>query len=219
MRDDVKTFYGGASDFDTCLQNNPNNTCDRCKDEYSGLNFWYEKLEDDYRGNVCLDVTAAMVDFRDKWFGLGCISPLAYDVIVIAIGCGVIIACLLMYIISRRFARMHRPGFLTRKYTCCEEEMILIFVYDSPQKSGYPCTRSLSPSTPRLTNGLTCYRGRSYHDSCICKCSFIIIIRVLRTLSSTATHRISRISVMISMQTTMNFPFGKQRIMQCRRRF
>ena len=115
LRHDVQNFFSGASDFDTCLDNNPNDTCGRCTSDYSSLNSWYEKLEDDYNGNVCLDVTAVMVNFRNKWFSLGCISPVAYDVIVIVIGCSVISACLLMYLISRRFSQMVQPGLLMRK--------------------------------------------------------------------------------------------------------
>jgi hypothetical protein len=116
MRDEVAGFFMGASDFDDCMRINPNDTCDRCQQQYSSMNAHYERLEDEYQGNVCLDVTAVMVEFRDKWFTLGCISPLAYDGIAIIIGACVIASCLILYLVSRKFSRTFAPGLLNREY-------------------------------------------------------------------------------------------------------
>ena len=112
----MESFFNEAYLVQACMEQHVNgSTCDKCQDVYSSLNSWYELLDDDYQGNVCLDVTAVMVNFRGKWFELGCISPVSYDLLVILIGCIVITACLLLYVLSRKLSRRHEPELLTRK--------------------------------------------------------------------------------------------------------
>lgn len=115
MTHDVQMLFENAYQFEVCLETKKNDTCDSCKHDYSTLNTWYTRIEDDYQGNVCLDVTAVMVNYRGKWFSLGCISPRAYDLFAIIIGICVLIAGLALYGCSLRYAHGDRPELLIRE--------------------------------------------------------------------------------------------------------
>jgi len=102
--DDVAKFFGDKYRFDYCVDASLNGSCDRCSSLYSSLNIFYEEIEQEYSGNLCLDLRQDMERVRGRWSALGCIVPIGYDLLVLSAASGVILLTLLIYVASSRMS-------------------------------------------------------------------------------------------------------------------
>jgi hypothetical protein len=114
--EDVAEFFGEIYQFSWCVDGNrDNDSCNHCNEQYSKLNAFYEHMDGEYYGNLCLDIRAEMGKAREKWSSLGCVIPIGYDILVLSVASAVIVITFLVYLISRRVSNVNPPGIATQK--------------------------------------------------------------------------------------------------------
>jgi len=138
FRHDVVEFFDNEYKFENCLEDiSQNDTCTRCRPHYSLMNKYYEDMVYDYSGNLCLDIRESMAAARGKWTSLGCVVTVGFDIIVVSIASVVILTSLTLYLLSRRFTYVDRPGVVVQKRLASQLSSVTLNSADTVGETTY----------------------------------------------------------------------------------